>query len=267
MSKIIKDVDSRDTLTVEENKDEKTFDEIMNEILGEDNENVKTDREEFEEMIKDVSIPFDNIYPLSCLEEIENRQIYKFSDDARIGLFNGDIFDTGFGEGYREITQIQTSNCLEITGHFNTRDLKIEKHPDKYRFGQVKFIDKQKCDSLVVEKVGLFGNFDASLVSINDSSFVDINLDISNKSKCTYLLIDTRFDRVRGKINMSKDYYNQLNVVNIDYLVEVNKSKMLEILVDDKPIEKYLRYKSSDDSLSSKYSKIREMLNEIYVEL
>ena len=240
MSKIIKDVDSRDTLTVEENKEEKTFDEIMNEILGEDNENVKTDKEEFEEMIKDVSIPFDNIYPLSCLEEIENRQIYKFSDDARIGLFNGDIFDIPF---------------------------MVEKHPDKYRFGQVKFIDKQKCDSLVVEKVGLFGNFDASLVSINDSSFVDIKLDISNKSKCTYLLIDTRFDRVRGKINMSKDFYNQLNIVNIDYLVEVNKSKMLEILVDDKPIEKYLRYKSSDDSLSSKYSKIKEMLNEIYVEL
>lgn len=250
---------------MKENFDDKTFDDIMNEILGDDNSKKKTDREEFEELIKGASTPFDFIDPVSCIEEIENRQIYKFSDDARIGLFNGDIFDTGLGEGYREITQIQTSNCLEITGHFNTRDLKIEKHPEKYRFGQVKFIDRQKCDSLTVEKVGLFGNFDVAVVSINDSSYIDINLDISNKTKCTYLLIDTRFDRVRGKINMSQDFYNQLYSVNLDLLLNIDKKGKVEILVENEKIETYMANRKTARNSIFRYSKIREILDEMNI--
>lgn len=247
--------------------DSKSFDEIIDEILRDDNNKKKTDKEEFEDMIKDVSSPFDRIESASSIEEIENMQVYKFSDEAKIGLFNGYIFDTGLGDGYREITKIQTSNRLEVTGHFNTRDLKIEKHPDKYKYGHVKFIDNQKCDSLTIEKVGLYGSFDAAIVLINDSSYVDINLDISNKSKCTYLLIDTRFDRVRGKINMTKDFYNQLNAANIDFLIEVNKSKMIEILVDEKPIVEFMRFDITEESISSKYSKIKDMLNDMNVEL
>ena len=38
-------------------KDEKSFDEIMDEILGEDDNNHKTDKEEFEEKIFEVSRP------------------------------------------------------------------------------------------------------------------------------------------------------------------------------------------------------------------
>ena len=137
----------------------------------------------------------------------------------------------------------------------------------KEKYGQVEFNDKQKVDSLTIENAGVFGTFDVAIVSIHDSSYIDIKLDITDKSKCTYLLVDTRFDRVRGKIKMSKDFYSQLNAANIDFLIEVNKSKMLDILVDDEPIEKYMRCELSDDSISSKYSKIKEMLNDMNVEL
>ena len=210
-------------------KDEKSFDEIMNEILGEDNENRKTDKEDFEEKIFEVSRPYEIIEPPSGIEEVENTQKYKFSDDARIGLFNGFSLDTGFGDGYRERTLIQTSHHLEVTGHFNTRDLIIEKHPESDKFGQIEFRDRQKADSLIVENVGLFGEFDVAIISIKDSSFVDINLDITDRSKCTYLLIDTRFDKVRGQIKMSKDFYSQLNTINIGFLVETNKNKLINM--------------------------------------
>lgn len=248
-----------------------TFDDIMNEILGEDNTTKKTDREEFEEKIFEVSRPYEIIEPPDSVEEIENTQRYRFADDARIGLFNGFSLDTGLGDGYREKTLIQTSHHLEITGHFNTRDLIIEKHSESNRFGQIEFNDRQKVDSLVVENVGLFGEFDVAIVSICDSSYIDIKLDISDKSKCTYLLIDTRFDRVRGKVKMSKDFYNQLNASNIDFLIEVNKSNFIDIIVGDesidRPIEEHKRYESSDGNISSKYSKIKDMLNNLNLEL
>lgn len=244
-----------------------SFDDIMNDILGRDDTHKKTDKEEFEEKISEVSKSYELLHPVNCIEEVENTQKYMFSDNSKIGLFNSFSFDTGLGDGYRENTLIQTSHHLEVAGHFNTRELKIEKHPMKEKYGQVEFNDKQKVDSLIIENSGVFGTFDVAIVSIHDSSYIDIELDITDKSKCTYLLVDTRFDRVRGKIKMSKDFYSQLNAANIDFLIEVNKSKMLDILVDDEPIEEYMRCELSDDNISSKYSKIKEMLNDINAEL
>ena len=247
--------------------DEKTFDEIMNEILGVNDKNSKTNKEEFEEKIAEVSCPCIVPEPSNCIEEIENTQKYKFSDDARIRLFNGFILDTGFGEGYRERTLIQTSDHLEVLGSFNTRELIIEKHPIREKYGQVEFNDKQKIDSLIIENVGIFGSFDVAVVSIHDSSYVDIKLDITDKSKCTYLLLDTRFDRVRGRINMSNDFYSQLNAKNIDFLIEINKSEVIKILVDDIPIEDYFANYDFDDNLNMKYSNIKDMLNNMNVDL
>ena len=244
-----------------------SFDDIMNDILGKDDNNHKTDKEEFEEKIFEVSRPYEIIEPNNCVEEVENTQKYRFSDDARIGLFNGFSLDTGIGDGYRERTLVQTSHHLEVTGHFNTRDLIIEKHPEFDKFGQIEFNDKQKADNLVVENVGLFGEFDVAIISIKDSSFVDIKLDITDRSKCTYLLIDTRFDRVHGQIKMSKDFYSQLNAINIGFLVETNKSKLVNILVDDKPIEEYISHASSADNINLKYSQIKDMLCTMNIDL
>ena len=247
--------------------DEKTFDEIMNEILGVDDKNSKTDKEEFEEKIAEVSHPCIVPEPSNCIEEVENTQIYKFSDDARIGLFNGFSLDTGLGDGYRENTLIQTSHHLEVIGHFNTRELKIEKHPTSERFGQVEFNDIQKVDSLIIENAGVFGSFDVAIVSIHDSSFVDINLDITDKSKCTYILIDTRFDRVRGRVNMSKCFYNQLNDENLDFLLNVDKTELVTIYVNKKPIFDYIAESKPVDNIGQEYSNIKDMLYDMRVDL
>ena len=245
----------------------KSFDEIMNEILGEENENKKSDKELFEEMINEVSIPFDVMDPGNCVEEVENTQIYRFSDNARIGLFNAYSLDTGFGDGYREITLIQTSDLLEVIGSFNTRELKIEKNPDKYKYGQIKFIDKQRCDSLTVENVGVFGSFNVAIVSIHDSSFIDINLDILDKSKCTYVLIDARFDRVRGKINMSKDFYNQLNNENRDMLMNINRLGQIKISVENKNILHYIADYELQENINEEYDDIRQMLDDMRTDI
>lgn len=263
MSKKNTNIENLDTVVDKE----KTFDEIMDEIFGEDEKNIKSDKEEFEEKILEVSKPCDIIEPENCVEEIENIQIYKFSDDARIGLFNGFSLDTGLGDGYRENTLLQTSHCLEITGHFNTRDLKIEKHPNSERFGHLEFIDKQMVNSLVVENVGLFGSFDVAIVSIRDSTYVEINLDITDKSKCTYLLIDSRFDRVRGKINISDNFYSQLNVENLKFLINVSKNSTVEICVEGMPISDYITKDETNKNMSFEYSRIKDMISETRIEV
>ena len=247
-------------------KDEKSFDEIMDEILGEDDNNHKTDKEEFEEKIFEVSRPYEIIEPSSGIEEVENTIKYKFSNDARIELFNGYTLDTGYGDGYRERTLIQTSHHIEVIGHFNTRDLIIEKHPEFDKFGQIEFNDRQKADSLVVENVGLFGEFDVAIISIKDSSFVDINLDITDRSKCTYLLIDTRFDRVRGSINMTKNFYNQLNDENLDFLLNVAKNSKVDIKVDGILIFNYIANETGDKNINLEYSHIKDMLTDMRIE-
>ena len=248
--------------------DEKTFDEIMNEILGEDDKNRKTDKEEFEEKIQEVSTPCTAVEAKNWTSEFGNSQEYTFSDNAKIWLSNYyDIFDTEFDSCYRESVLLQTSHHLDVAGSFNTKKLVIRKNPFHDKFGQVEFDSKQKTDSLIIENAGVFGEFDAAVVSIHDSSYVDIYLDITDKSKCTYLLIDTRFDRVRGKINMSHNFYAQLNANNLDLLIEINKNRMIKILVDDKPIEEYYKDYRFEGNINWKYSYIIDMLSDMNIDL
>ena len=259
------EIEDDEVLEVSDSDDDKTFDDIMNEILGEDDSERKTDRDEFEEKISKVSRSLDMGYTPNCVEVFENTQTYKFSDDARIGLFNGFSFDVGVGEGFREKTLLQTSHNLEVSGRFNTRDLTIEKHPESEMFGHVELDEKQKVDSLTVGNVGLFGEFDAAIVSILDSTYVDITLDISDKSKCTYLLVDARFDRVCGKINMTKDFYNQLSRVNLDYLINIDELCDVEIEVEHMPISEYMANKIPSESIGADYSTLEEILYDMGV--
>ena len=259
---------SKEEIEVIKLDEEKIVDEILNEILAEDDENRKTDKEEFEEKIQEVSTPLTTVEASNWTSECGNTQEYTFSDNAKIWLSNDyDIFDTEFDSCYRESVLLQTSHHLAVAGSFNTKKLVIRKNPFHDKFGQVEFDYKQKTDSLIIENTGVFGEFDAAVVSIHDSSYVDIYLDITDKSKCTYLLIDTRFDRVRGKINMSHNFYAQLNASNLDLLIEINKNRMIKILVDDKPIEEYYKDYRFEGNINWKYSYIIDMLSDMNIDL
>lgn len=246
--------------------DDETLDKLLDELID-DGPPVKSDMDVFEQAISNFSEFREPPEISTCIEEVDNTQIYKFSDDAKLNLFNGSYFDTGLGEGYRERTLIQTSCSLEIKGTFNTRDLQIENYPSYVDFGQVKFLDKQKSDTLIVENVGLFGSFDTSIVSIRDSSYVDIDIDLTNKSKCAYLLVDTRFNRVRGKINISKSFYSQLNNENKDFLIAISDEKNLTISIEGTPIARYIEKKYGSSNIVQQYSNIKEILSEITIDI
>ena len=240
---------------------EKTFDEIMNEILGEDDDSDDwpSQSEEFEKTMEEVANLDVSEFTDNSVEEIDNTQTYKFGGNAHIKLFNEFCFDTGLGEGYREVTVLQTSSALLIDGTFNTSEVRIEKHPYSSKIGKVVFNDKQKTDSLLIGNAGLCGEFDVTAVSIKDNSYVDITLDITNKTKCAYLLIDTRFDKVCGKIRLSENFYNQMPEQNKQYLLSLSDNKHLEITVDDIP---FADYNMSSDKISEfTYDEMLQELN------
>ena len=219
---------------------EKTFDEIIDEILGSsDEDGGDKDNDEFEKMMKEM----EELKVSKCVdnrvEEVDNTQTYMFSGNAHLNLINGSFFESGLGDGYREVTQIKTSNGLLIDGSFNTSEIQIDKHPKSFKMGKIVFNDRQKTDNLIVANAGLCGEFDASVVSIKDNSYIDITLDISEKTKCAYLLIDTRFDKVCGKIRLTEKFYNQMPEKNKTLLSNLKDNKHIQITVEDIPFAEY----------------------------
>lgn len=256
---------------------DKSFDDIINEILSEvnDDENTKSSEDEFEEMMQEVESFTPLFFAKSSVEEVDNTLTYRFGEDTHLRLFEGYDLDKGLiGEEYREEIHLQTSNLLSIEGTFNTSKIRIEKYPDTTKIGKVFFNheEKQKADNLIIENVGVVGSFDVPIVSIHDTSYVDIDLDISDKTKCTYLLIDTRFDRVRGKINLSYSFYNQLNNQNKLFLILVNSQNNnhtkngkagIQILVEGRPICEEFENTKVPENAEQEYSYLKTILQSV----
>ncbi|MBR1453112.1 MAG: hypothetical protein IJ593_00475 [Lachnospiraceae bacterium] len=231
--------------TNEQDDENQSFDDIINEILGEEEKSKTNSKEEFKKMVADVARDKRLISPANSIEEIDNAIEYKFTGDTHLQLFSAYGFESSLGDGYREKTIIKTSDLLEIDGTFNTSELRIDKGDDGNKLGKIVFKENQKTDSLVIKNVGVKGSFDTAIVSIQDTTYVDIDLDITDRRKCTYLLIDNRFDRVSGKINMTREFYDQLTNYNQEYLYSLSlKGKVgivqggigIEVLVDGTPV-------------------------------
>ena len=259
-----------------ENNANESFDDIMNEILGEEEVPQANSKDEFEKMMEEVAVDRSVSEPENSIEEIDNTIEYKFMGDTHLQLFNGFCFDTGLGDGYRERTVIKTSDLLEIDGTFNTSEIVLEKRVDKNKLGKIVFKEKQKTDDIIIENVGVKGHLDAAIVSIHDTSYVDIYLDITDKRKCAYLLIDYRFDRVRGNITMSKDFYNQLTDQNKHYLMQVSLRSAVNIKEGGNGIHIYVDGRELYDlydpkpgempTIEKEYDELKEILINIGVE-
>ena len=259
-----------------ENNANESFDDIMNEILGEEEVPQANSKDEFEKMMEEVAVDRSVSEPENSIEEIDNTIEYKFTGDTHLQLFNGFCFDTGLGDGYRERTVIKTSDLLEIDGTFNTSEIVLEKRVDKNKLGKIVFKEKQKTDDIIIENVGVKGHLDAAIVSIHDTSYVDIYLDITDKRKCAYLLIDYRFDRVRGNITMSKDFYNQLTDQNKHYLMQVSLRSAVNIKEGGNGIHIYVDGRELYDlydpkpgempTIEKEYDELKEILINIGVE-
>lgn len=259
-----------------ENNGNESFDDIMNEILGEEEVPQAKSKDEFEKMMEEVAVDRSVSEPENSIEEIDNTIEYKFTGDTHLQLFNGYVFDTGFGDGYRERTVIKTSDLLEIDGTFNTSEIVLEKRVDKNKLGKIVFKEKQKADDIIIENVGVKGHLDAAIVSIHDTSYVDIYLDITDKRKCAYLLIDYRFDRVRGNITMNKDFYNQLTDQNKHYLMQVSLRSAVNIKEGGNGIHIYVDGRELYDlydpkpgempTIEKEYDELKEILINIGVE-
>ena len=259
-----------------ENNGNESFDDIMNEILGEEKVPQANSKDEFEKMMEEVAADRSVSEPENSIEEIDNTIEYKFTGDTHLQLFNGFCFDTGLGDGYRERTVIKTSDLLEIDGTFNTSEIVLEKRVDKNKLGKIVFKEKQKADDIIIENVGVKGHLDAAIVSIHDTSYVDIYLDITDKRKCAYLLIDYRFDRVRGNITMSKDFYNQLTDQNKHYLMQVSLRSAVNIKEGGNGIHIYVAGRELYDlydpkpgempTIEKEYDELKEILINIGVE-
>ena len=74
----------------------KSFDDIMNDILGEEEVPQANSKDEFEKMMEEVAIDRCVPEPENSIEEINNTIEYKFTGDTHLQLFNGYVFDTGF---------------------------------------------------------------------------------------------------------------------------------------------------------------------------
>lgn len=213
----------------------------INEILNEDTDASKklSQDEEFKMTMEEIANRDVNEFIDTAVEEIENVLTYKFASNAHIKLSNNCLLDTGIEEKYQKIIQLKTSNNLLIDGTFTARELRVGNHPDSINIGKIVFNDKQKVDTLLIGNAGVCGTFDAISVFIKNNACVDISLDISNKTKCAYLLIDMRFNKVCGKIRLTEGFFNQMSELNKKFILSLSKNEQVKITVEDTPFEKF----------------------------
>ena len=76
-----------------ENNGNESFDDIMNEILGEEEVPQVKSKDEFEKMMEEVAVDRSVSEPENSIEEIDNTIEYKFTGDTHLQLFNGFCFD------------------------------------------------------------------------------------------------------------------------------------------------------------------------------
>ena len=135
--------------------------------------------------------------------------------------------------------ELLTSNELIINGQFNVDLLKISKGYNCDSAGQVMINDSLYAKYLLIGEVSVVGSFISQVVEINQNANLDINLDVKDRFINTYLVYDIKSKNIKGKINMSNDFYGQMPELNKKYLLDENNECPLELYVNGKPIKKY----------------------------
>lgn len=251
-----------------DNNEEKTYEEVMSEIKKENYDyykNIASECEGKEKIRVDAIVEMSRFdEPLEDKNEIfieENNCIYQLQNDIAIDTnYVNNKIDTPMYDK----TIVQVAKAAKIKNTFPTKTLELRNYENLPLRGRIIFEDTQEIDMLQISNIGLRGRFKAPRVIIKGITYLDLDLDIKERGECCYLVIEPNKKDVRGKINMSEDFYNQLTSYNRNYLSFVISDGAVKLWVNGIPYYQY-DYKKREErkNITIEKSDVENAYNEL----
>ena len=155
-----------------------------------------------------------------------------------------------------DTVRIEASDVAKIISTFNTNNLELKNCDELPLHGRIVFDNEQKIESLTIKDVAVRGRFNASKVSIDGMTYLDLYLDADDKCERTELIIrpndevhhslfrDEKGKNIRGSINLSVNFYNKLSKENKIKIVDYGNDCAARILLAGIPTYFYYNIKS-----------------------
>lgn len=157
--------------------------------------------------------------------------------------------------------RIEASDAVKVAGSFDTSNLELKNCVSMPIYGRIVFDNVQSVKCLTIKDTAVRGRFNVSKLSIDGITYLDIYIDADDEYKDTELIIrpndkessrhslftDEKGKNIRGRINLSINFYNKLSKENKIKILD-NSRASVDFFIDGIPtyIYRLIKFKNID---------------------
>ena len=234
----------------------KSFDEVMKSIKNKNYKELKGVSEQLDGVEK---LRVDAIIEMIKFDEgfkitNKSKKVEKNAEDGKL-IYKCDkpTYIDEDGESYVDTTVIEVADVAKVASELNTKNLVLKNCDTLPLHGRVIFEKEQRVESLTIKNTAVRGKINASKVSIDGVTYLDLKLDADEEQKHTELIIrpnsedichhslfmDEEGKNIRGNINLSIDFYNKLSKENKIKIREDCRNCAAHISIEGVPLYFY----------------------------
>lgn len=157
--------------------------------------------------------------------------------------------------------RIEASDVVKVASSFDTSNLELKNCVSMPIYGRIIFNNVQSVKCLTIKDTAVRGRFNVSKLSIDGITYLDIYIDADDEYKDTELIIrpndkessrhslftDEKGKNIRGRINLSINFYNKLSKENKIKILD-NSRASVDFFIDGIPtyIYGFIKFKNID---------------------